>query len=65
MYVFSEAFRVTMNFTDIYYTPALGDRASVEFDVQKQRLTPPIEGIFDDLPGTQSVNIVQFRSVLV
>ena len=60
----SESYRVTINFTDLYYTDGLGSRESAEFAAMKRRLTSPIEGVFADLPGTQTVNILQFRCVV-
>ena len=54
-------FRVTINFTEFSYTPELGDRNGQQFADTSAYIAPQIEDLFADIPGSQAVNILQFR----
>ena len=54
-------YRVTINFTSIYYQDKYGDRQSEDFARMALHLDPLIATIFDDMPGTQTVKTLQLR----
>ncbi|KAK2147467.1 hypothetical protein LSH36_551g01015 [Paralvinella palmiformis] len=54
-------YRITLNFTNVRYIKPLGDRNTLEFQQTAARYKQAIEGLFRDIPGQQTVNVLQFR----
>ena len=60
----AEYFRVTFNSTSIPYTPQLGDRSTDEFSQAAAFVKGDVESIYEHVPGQQTVEVLQFRSVI-
>lgn len=56
-------YRGTVNITSLQYKPALGRRESEEFKNLAQSIGQAIENVYTDFPGTQTVQVLQFRLV--
>jgi len=60
-----EFFRITINVTAVPYHEKLSDRSSIEFHELADDVRSDVEHIYSSIPGQQSVNVLQFRSVSV
>jgi len=60
-----ELFRITINITSVPYHAELADRSSADFRELADALSSDIDHIYRDIPGQQSANVLQFRSVVV
>jgi len=58
-----EYFRVTINITSVPYRVELADRSSTDFRELADAVGSDIDHIYRDIPGQQSANVLQFRSV--
>jgi len=60
----SESFRITINLTSVPYHEELADRSSLDFRELSTAVSVDVEHIYRDIAGQQSVNVLQFRSVV-
>ena len=63
-FCFSEYYRAVVNFTNLQYHSALGNRNSQAFQALARDITSSVESLYSGVQGDQRVNIIQFRSVL-
>ena len=61
----AEYFRVSINITSVPYHMELADRTSEDFRELAEKVRAEVEFVYRDVKGQQSINVLQFRLVII